>query len=322
MKRLKSRAILCASLPALCFVLSRGLMAQGGPPSPTPDREAMYQHLKKAQEIAGQDLYAHFAHRCLVDQTYRRTISRSIQATGAIEPLRVFDNLYFVGQNAVSSWAISTSAGIIVIDTLNSAEEARTHIAGGLAKVGLNPADIKYAILTHAHGDHVNGAAYLQDTYAAQTMASKTDWEAIRGLKRGLDIEDGQRLTIGNTTITFYVTPGHTAGTVSMIFSTTDGAQNHVVGMFGGLGTPASAADKKTHIASLARFRTIANAAGVDSLIANHQTQDLSLAKLELLRLRRPGDANPYVVGKGGFLRYLDIQSECTAYAMAREGQR
>jgi metallo-beta-lactamase class B len=107
-----------------------------------------------------------------------------------------------------------------------------------------------------------------------------------------------------------------------MIFSTTDGGERHVVGMFGGLGTPANAADKKAHIASLARFGTIADAAGVDSLIANHQTQDLSLAKLELLRLRRSGDANPYVVGRGPFLRYLDIQSECTAYAMAREGQR
>ena len=107
-----------------------------------------------------------------------------------------------------------------------------------------------------------------------------------------------------------------------MIFSTTDGGERHVVGRFGGLGTPASGADKKAHIASLARFRTIADAAGVDSLIANHQTQDLSLAKLELLRLRRSGDANPYVLGRGAFLRYLDIQSECTAYAMARERQR
>jgi metallo-beta-lactamase class B len=85
---------------------------------------------------------------------------------------------------------------------------------------------------------------------------------------------------------------------------------------------PSSVEDKKVHLASLARFRKIAQAAGVDTLIANHQTQDLSLHKLEILRLRRSGDPNPYVIGKDAYLRYLDIQSECTLYAMAREGQK
>ena len=78
----------------------------------------------------------------------------------------------------------------------------------------------------------------------------------------------------------------------------------------------------KQHIASLTAFRTVASAARVDVLIANHQTQDLSLHKLEMLRLRRAGDPNPYVIGNDAFLRYLDIQRECTLYAMAREGQR
>jgi metallo-beta-lactamase class B len=334
--------------------------------SGTGFEDAMYRHLKKAQEIAGQDLYPHFAHRCLIDQTYRRTISRSIQATGAIEPLQVLDNLYFVGQNAASSWAVRTSAGIVVIDTLNSAEEAKTYIVGGLQKLGLDPAQIKYVLITHAHADHFNGARFLQETYGATVWASKVDWDTMMGARgagaaddgaapargrgarggvtgarggrggsdpagppqsaarpvRGVDLADGQTLTIGDTRFTFHVTPGHTAGTVSTIFTATDRGARRVVGMFGGLGTPASAEDKKAHIASLTRFKGIAEKAGVDTLIANHQTQDLSLAKLELLRLRRAGDPNPYVVGRRQFLRYLDIQSECTAYAMARERQQ
>jgi metallo-beta-lactamase class B len=165
--------LLCGLLPAARFVLAHGLHAQEQAAS-GPDRGTMYRHLKKAQDIAGLDLYPHFAHRCLVDQTYRRTISRSIQANGAIEPLKVFDNLYFVGQNAVSSWAITTSAGIVIVDSLNRADEVKTYIAAGLGKVGFDSANIKYVILTHAHGDHVNGAAYLQDTYGTRTMASRS----------------------------------------------------------------------------------------------------------------------------------------------------
>ena len=55
----------------------------------------------------------------------------------------MFDNLYFVGQNAVSSWALRTSEGFIIIDTLNSVDEAKNIIVGGFTKLGLNPKDIK-----------------------------------------------------------------------------------------------------------------------------------------------------------------------------------
>jgi metallo-beta-lactamase class B len=303
--------------------------AQGGRPSPAPDRDAMYQHLKQAQLIAGLDLYPYFAHRCLVDQTYRRTISRSIQADGAIEPLQVLDDLYFVGQNAATAWALRTSAGIVVFDALNDANEAKTYIVGGLVKLGLKPADIKYVVITHAHRDHFGGAAFLKAEYNATLLASAIDWDvmakaapAAGAPPRDREIKDGERLTVGDTVLQFRVTPGHTPGTVSSIFAANDRGRRHVVGFFGGLGTPGSAEDKRTHVASLAAFRADALAAGVDVLIANHQTQDLSLHKLELLRLRRDGDPNPYVIGNEAFVRYLDIQRECTLYALAREGQK
>jgi len=317
--------LLCVAAVSAPGVVS----AQRGGPAPTPDRDAMYQHLKQAQLIAGLDLYPYFAHRCLVDQTYRRTISRSIQADGAIEPLQVLDNLYFVGQNAETAWALRTSAGIVVFDAMNDANEAKTYIVGGLVKLGLNPADIKYVVITHAHRDHFGGAAFLKAEYKATLLASRIDWDvmakaapAAGAPSRDREIVDGERLSVGDTVLQFSVTPGHTPGTVSTIFTSTDQGRRHVVGFFGGLGTPASAEDKKKHIASLTAFRAAAFAAGADVLIANHQTQDLSLHKLELLRLRRPGDPNPYVMGNDAFLRYLDIQRECTLYAMAREGQK
>lgn len=313
--------------------------AQTPPPAANPDLPKMRAALAKAKQIAGLDLYPYYTHRCLIDQRYRWTISRSIQANGAIDPVKVTDNLYFVGQNAVTAWAVRTSAGIVIFDTLNSPEEAKTYIADGLTKLGLNPANIKYVVITHSHGDHYMGAQWLKDTYGAKLIASNADWAVMDKARAAppsptgprwtppkhdttdIGVEDGQKMTIGDTTFTFYVTPGHTPGTLSTIFKTTDNGAPHVVGYYGGLGTPGSAADKKLHIAQLERFKPIARAAGVDMLIANHQTQDQALPKLEELRIRAPGDPNPYVLGPERFQRYLALQQACTEFAMAQQGQ-
>src|SRR5947207_2003480 len=83
------------------------------------------------------------------------------RSTWYAEPVKVFDNLYFAGQSEYSIWAVTTSEGIIVIDTIfdYSVEEE----IAGLKQLGLDPANIKYAIVTHAHPDHHGGAKFLQD---------------------------------------------------------------------------------------------------------------------------------------------------------------
>src|SRR5262249_37904875 len=62
------------------------------------------------------------------------------RSTWYAEPVKVFDNLYFVGQTEYSVWAVTTSEGLIVIDTIfdYSVEE---EVAGGMKKLGLDPAN-------------------------------------------------------------------------------------------------------------------------------------------------------------------------------------
>src|SRR6516165_7148612 len=148
------------------------------------------------------------------------------RATWFTEPAKVFDNLYFVGTKIHSSWALTTNEGIILIDTLYdyASEEA---IVGGLKKLGLDPASVKYVIISHAHGDHVGGAKLMQERFGSRLVIGGPDWDMIERSvnqypngkpKRDIVATDGQRITLGDTTVTLVATPGHTPGTLSMIF--------------------------------------------------------------------------------------------------------
>src|SRR5262249_42674671 len=72
------------------------------------------------------------------------------------EPMKVFDNLYFVGMTEYSSWAVNTSDGIILIDAIYD-YSIEDEVANGLPKVGLDPNRIKYVIVSHGHIDHAGG---------------------------------------------------------------------------------------------------------------------------------------------------------------------
>ncbi len=78
---------------------------------------------------------------------------------------------------------MTTSQGIILIDTLftyNSEEE----IIGGLKKLGLDPAMVKYVIISHAHADHVGGAKLMQDRFGSRIVMGGPDWD-LAGILSG-----------------------------------------------------------------------------------------------------------------------------------------
>src|SRR5258708_38268804 len=187
-------------------------------------------HRAAAKAAAGFDLAGTVARVCIAPQTARGAdVGRpppSDRSTWFTEPAKVFDNLYFVGTKIHSSWALTTGEGIILIDTLYdyASEEA---IVGGLKKLGLDPAAVKYVIITHAHGDHVGGAKLMQDRLGARIVMGGPDWDAIEKSmnqypngkpRRDIAASEGQKVTLGDGSVTIVPTPGHTPGTLSMIF--------------------------------------------------------------------------------------------------------
>src|SRR5688572_19987741 len=78
-------------------------------------------------------------------------------------PVEIFDNLHFIGTRTAGVWAVSSSEGIIIVDT--NFHYSSTELVLGLLNFGLDPNDIKYIVVTHAHDDRYWGARALQDAY-------------------------------------------------------------------------------------------------------------------------------------------------------------
>jgi metallo-beta-lactamase class B len=252
----------------------------------------------------------------------------------AREPIKVFDNLYYVGEREYSAWAVTTSAGIIIIDPIYdySVEE---QVVGGLKKLGLDPTQIKYVVVSHAHRDHAGGAWYLQERFGARVLLTAPDWDMLERNKqnwpkpkRDMVVTDGQQLTLGDTTLTFVHTFGHTPGTMSTIVPVKDNGRSHVAALWGGTGfnftiTPERPAAHwfDAYIASARRFREAAAKAGADVFLSNHPSWDGSNDKMARLAARKAGELHPYVIGAKSVQNYFTIAEHCAEAGKLRLGQ-
>jgi metallo-beta-lactamase class B len=244
------------------------------------------------------------------------------RSTWHAEPVKAFDNLYFFGQSEYSVWALTTSDGIIVFDAIFD-YSIEDEVDAGMKKMGLDPSKIKYAIVSHSHPDHFGGAKFLQDKYGTKVYMSAEDWSVLDGLngtkpKRDMVATDGQKLTLGDTTITMYFTPGHTPGTISSVFPVKDNGKTHTVALWGGMGLNNDRDSLTKYIASAKKFEDVSRQAGADIILSNHTDWDRSKINLPMLANRTPGIANPYVTNNASVLRYLKVAEECATAKVMR----
>jgi metallo-beta-lactamase class B len=245
------------------------------------------------------------------------------RATWYASPYKVFDNLYFVGTKIHSAWALTTSDGIIVIDTLFD-YAIEPEIADGLKTLGLEPRDIKYVVISHAHGDHDQGAALLQSRYGAKVVMGAADWESTLARpatapggvpKRDVAVgAEGLKLTLGDTTVDIVATPGHTPGTLSYLFPVKDGARTLIAAYSGGtaFNFPRTAANFAIYRDSQNKMRAAAAAAGASVLITNHTEFDGAYDRARLAQLpRAAGENHVYETDADTVQRYFEMGSNC-----------
>src|SRR5688500_18268976 len=238
---MKSRASKGVALVFCLGLAAVGIAAQQ--PAPVRDFDAEIRAaIQSAKTAAGEDFAGTLVRTCLLPQSggentadnppgfVTKPVSAPARATWYANPAKVFDNLYFVGGKVHSAWALTTSDGIILIDTIYpyNSEEL---IVGGLKKLGLDPTSIKYVIISHAHGDHIGGAEMLQTRYGARVVMGAPDWDLVAKYpnryktmapKRDIVATDGMKVTLGGQSVTIWLTPGHTPGTLSYTFTVLD----------------------------------------------------------------------------------------------------
>ena len=243
------------------------------------------------------------------------------------EPAKVYDNLYFVGGKQHSSWALNTPEGIILIDTIfpYNSEEL---IEGGLRKVGLDPKNIRYVIVSHAHADHIGGAEMLQKKYTAQIVMGAPDWDSVASYpnrfksmapKRNIVATDGMKITLGGATVNIWLTPGHTPGTLSYTFTVLDRGKPVNVAYSGGTAfnfvnnTPdPGIRNFQTYIDSQKHMAE--KSIGATVILSNHSEFDNAVDKNRMLAGRGDGP-HPYDVGPAGVQRYFQVLSNCARAA-------
>jgi metallo-beta-lactamase class B len=243
------------------------------------------------------------------------------RASTYLAPKKAFDDLYWMGTPSRSTWALTTSNGIILYDT-QGVYDAEDVIVGGLKKLGLDPAKVRYVIISHAHEKEVGGAKLMQERYGARIVMGAGDWDmveqSVNGFpkgkpKRDMVATDGMKITLGDRTVTTYLMPGHTPGTISGIFQVHDHGKPLTVAYSGGteFNFVNDLQHFDTYLASERKFAAIAAAAGATIILGNQSQFDGAALKLSTLADRRPGEAHPLDVGAAAVARYFKIEDEC-----------
>ena len=180
-------------------------------------------------------------------QTVKDLLAKVMQKwTAPFEPFQLIDNIYYVGTDGIAVYVIKTSQGLILMDT--AMPQSTGMIKDNIAKLGFKVSDIKYVLNSHAHLDHTGGFAEIKKETGAQLIAGERDKPLLEGgyypgdeknedltfpaVKVDRTVKEGDKVTLGDTTLTARATPGHSPGCTSWEMTVKDGGQSRQVLFF------------------------------------------------------------------------------------------
>ena len=313
----------------LMVTLTIGVLATLSPRASAQQEEpeTARRHVAAAQALAGTDMTAIAdGFLCRAPEQAKAYLAPVVSDNIRPAPAAAFDNLYYIGARFVGAWVLKTPDGLVLIDAMWNERDAVDVIEPGMRKLGLDPAAIRHVVVTHGHVDHYGGVRYFQRAYGAKVWASAVDWDLIvadpHPLAKGVEPPtrdqvaiDGGSLRFGGETIGFVITPGHTAGTLSLVIPVLDNGKHLTVTLWGGTAMPeTSAAVRQMHTSLLKLWRAGAEA-DARGEISTHAFVDDGFG-----RFTRKSDTgpNPFDLGTDGYARAMGIHSECILAQAAR----
>ena len=256
-----------------------------------------------------------------------------------IPPFRVYGDIYYVGDSWVCAHLIDTGDGLLLLDGGNCGATAM--LIDSVWRLGFDPADIRWLILSHGHVDHFGAACYLQEMYGTKVYLGKPDAQMLkRWPEQSLlhccgdvsqqlvvpdhTISDGDQITFGKLKVQFYLVPGHTVGCIACFFDMAEDGISRHVGYYGGFGLNTLQKEfllqvgdpdcqmRRLYLESVETVRDMP----VDVFLGNHVMQNEYLEKY-LLVGKGP---NPFI-DPTAWKRCLDGKRDEMLALMKREGQ-
>ena len=250
------------------------------------------------------------------------------------EPVKIVGNVYYVGTHGLSSFLIVTPAGGILIDSGEAASVP--FIRASVEKLGFRLTDVKILLAGHAHFDHVGGHAELKRLTGAQVVVMDADRE---GLESGKDvsalggtgwtpvhvdrtIKDGDTVTLGGTTLTAHLTPGHTQGCTTWTMDTTENGRRYQVAFVCSV-----TINEGVHLVGNTRVPAIADHYARTFRLLRDLKPDVFVAEhggvfgLEEKARRAGGSTNPFV-DPDGYTRFVERAEQAYSKQLREERGR
>jgi metallo-beta-lactamase class B len=241
-----------------------------------------------------------------------------------VPPFRIMDNLYYVGTHELASFLFVTPQGNILMNS--NYESSVPVIKASVEKLGFKMSDVKILIAGHAHPDHVEGDAMMKELTGAQVVVGRVDADKTREFRPGgkehpIDrlVDDGQTVSLGGTTLTAHMMPGHTRGCLAWSTTLKENGKDYYTFIECSLnGQFLQSLDNYNGMiddfrATYKKARTFP----VEVFLSSHASFFNMADKYEKMQKRGPGDPNPFVDPEG-YKAHVDQYEKTFEAAVAK----
>lgn len=243
-----------------------------------------------------------------------------------VEPFRVYGNVYYVGDSWVCAYLIDTGDGLLLLDAGNAGATAM--LVYSIWKLGFDPADIRWVVLSHGHIDHIGAAGFMREMFGSKIYLGAPDAEMfetapersfIQGGASLADtlpipdyrIQDNEVIRFGKLEVRFRLIPGHSDGAIACFFDADENGVKQRVGFYGGFGLNTLTKDHLTQVGDAAftmrekylhSLEKVRNER-VDLYLSNHG-EYMGLPQ-KMQQLREHSEKNPFI-DPGAWKKGLD----------------